>query len=270
MSLRNELTLPDASLFYTVAGTGDPLLLIHGNFNDHQIWEEQASLAAHYQVICPDLRGYGQSSTPTKPFSYVEDLKSLIDSLHLNKVTLIGSSLGGSISLDFAIAYPNLVKALVLVAPAVSGNAYPASMTWNGIKNYLLIRFKGKKEAIETFIMNPFWQYFFPDPTKQQAYARVLRNVRNPNNFCRVSPRHMTVNKPYAKSRLSGIRIPTLIIISDHDHPHNIETANLLHREIKDSSKIVIPDCGHLPFVEKPQQFNSLVLQFLQQSPVYS
>jgi len=125
-------------IFYTVAGSGEPLILIHGNFNDHGIWNEQVpTLASHYQCIRYDLRGYGRSSTPTAAFSNVEDLKALVDRLGLGKVTLMGSSSGGSIAIDFSLAYPELVRALILIAPSINGNKYPISMMWHGTKNFI-------------------------------------------------------------------------------------------------------------------------------------
>lgn len=261
---RDYLNLNDGQLYYTVSGKGDPVVLIHGNFNDSQIWNEQAAaLSTYYKIIRYDLRGYGLSSTPKSSFSNVDDLKALIDSLKLHKVTLIGSSLGGGVAIDFTLTYPDLVQALILVSPSINGHPYPRNMMWQGIKNYILVRLKGREKAIESFITNDYWQYFFPSEKKEEALRKVLTNVRNTNNFCRFSPNLSVPAKPYAISRLHEINIPTLIIIADQDHPFNIKTAETLHQNIKQSSKIMMEDCGHLPFIEKPHEFNHSVLEFL-------
>lgn len=262
--IQDYLEVDDARLFYTVSGKGNPLILLHGNFNDHRIWDEQAAaFSEYYQVIRYDLRGYGRSSTPTSAFSHVHDLKALIDALGLSKVSLIGSSLGGGIAIDFALSYPETVHALLLAAPSVNGNSYPFAMTWHGMRNYLNVRFRGREAAIESFIQSRYWQYFFPSPIKNQARERVLDNVRNPDNFCRFPPHLSTAIKPYAAKRLREISAPACIIVSDQDHPYNIKTADTLLEEIKAVSKVVMTYCGHLPFVEEPYAFNEIVLEFL-------
>ncbi|AWB44711.1 hypothetical protein DCC85_11115 [Paenibacillus sp. CAA11] len=124
-------------------------------------------------------------------------------------------------------------------------------------------RLKGCKKAIDSFIANPYWNYFFPSIRKEEARTKLIHNVSNPNNFCRFSPRLSVAVKPYAFNRLHEIHIPTLIIISDQDHLFNIETAEALHKSIKPSSKIIMQDCSHLPFVEASNEFNQAVLDFL-------
>jgi len=251
-------------LFYTVAGSGEPLILIHGNFNDHGIWNEQASaLASHYQCIRYDLRGYGRSSTPTSTFSNVEDLKALVDKLGLGQVTLLGSSSGGSVAIDFSLAYPELVRALILVAPSIQGIKYPISMMWHGTKNFINTRLKGQKKAIELFLANSFWHYYFPSDTKGEARLKVVQNASNSANFCRFSPKLSLAPKPYAFDRLHELNIPALIIVPELDHPFNVRTANAVHGKIENSTKITMQGCSHLPFAEEPEEFNRHVFAFL-------
>ncbi|KWX89127.1 hypothetical protein AMQ83_02460 [Paenibacillus riograndensis] len=251
-------------IFYKSYGEGDPIVFIHGNYNDHRIWEEQlGAFSANNYVIGYDLRGYGQSDTPRISFSNVEDLKLLIDALGLSKVTLVGSSMGGGVAIDFSLAYPDRVHRLILAAPSISGRNYPVSMLWQGIKQHFQVRLNGCGKVIETFITNPFWQYYFPASKKENAWLKTVANVRNPDNFCRFPPRLSTVSKPYAIARLEELRHPVLVIIGELDHPFNRETAKILHTGFKNSTKIVMQDCGHLPFIEDPELFNSSVAKFL-------
>lgn len=265
--LEGFLKMDDGQLYYTVSGEGDPVILIHGNFNDHQIWNEQVqTLSAKHKLVRYDLRGYGLSSTPNNKFSNTEDLKTLIDSLKLCGVTLIGSSMGGSIATDFTLIYPHLVKNLILVAPSINGYPYPRRMMWQGMKNYINLRLKGHKKAIDSFIANPYWNYFIPSSSNEEARIKLIRNISNPNNFCRCSPSLSVAVKPYAINRLHEINIPTLIIISDQDHVFNRETAETLHSSIESSSKIIMQNCGHLPFIEASNEFNQAILDFLSKS----
>jgi len=262
--IEDYINVEGGQIFYTVSGTGEPLIFIHGNFNDHRIWDEQTrAFSSLYKTIRYDLRGYGLSSTPSAPFSNVEDLKALVDALKLANVTLVGSSLGGGVAIDFTLAYPHLVRGLVLVSPSINGHPYPIRMMWQGIKNFMNVRLQGHERAIESFIANPFWQYFFPTIQKEKARSIVLDNVRTASSFCRFPPSLSAASKPCAINRLHEINIPTYIVISDEDHPFNIKTAETLHQNIRLSSKITVQGCGHLPFIEEPEQFNRSVLNFL-------
>lgn len=263
---QDYIDVQNGKLFFTLSGNGEPIIFIHGNFNDHHIWDEQiAFFSPHYNTIQYDLRGYGLSSTPEHPFSYIEDLKTLIDVLQLTNITLVGSSMGGGIALDFALTYPHLVRSLVLVAPTISGAFYPLSISFHGIKNYINTSFKGNTKAIEAFINNPFWHYLLPSTKKETARKMVLANVQNINNFCRFPPKLITETKPSAIHRLHNIQVSTQIIIGDGDHAFNKKNATLLSNKLNLATKIEMTGCGHLPFVEEPQQFNSLVFNFLSQ-----
>lgn len=130
------LKINNTNLFYSVTGEGEPLVLIHGNFNDSRIWDYQMDyFTNYYKVIRYDLRGYGKSDTPISSFSHCEDLKALFDSLKIKNATIIGSSYGGSVAVDFALQYPELVKALVLVAPSINGYRYPLRMMYEAMKS---------------------------------------------------------------------------------------------------------------------------------------
>ncbi|MUG47014.1 alpha/beta fold hydrolase [Paenibacillus woosongensis] len=268
MADQHHLELSDARLFYRTNGSGQPLIFIHGNFNDHHIWEEQADFFGRYaqdvQVIRYDLRGYGGSSTPASSFSHVHDLKCLIEHLHLNAAVLIGSSMGGGIALDFALAYPEYVRALVLAAPSVTNQRYPWKMLWKGISNFYQLRFRGSQSAIEAFIQDDYWSYFFPSPHRRAAREKVLRNVRNPDNFCRFPPRLALPPRISSMQRLNEIQVPTLIVAADGDHPFNLKTAGDLSKLIPQASGAMFHDCGHLPFIEQPDKFNQTLLAFIQ------
>ena len=247
------LTTGNSKLFYSITGEGEPLVLIHGNFNDSRVWDYQIdSFAIHYKVIWYDQRGYGRSDTPISTFSHFEDLKALIDSLDIKKVTIIGSSSGGSVAIDFALQYPELVKALVLVAPSINGYRYPLQVTLEAMKSIFLLKTKGYEVAIEKFINNPFWEYLFPSQPRQEAREKVLQIVRTQKNFYSWDFKLAIPQKPYANTRLREIHIPTLIVLSDKDKEFNIKVGEEVYKDIQNSKKVVISDCGHLPFVEKP------------------
>lgn len=140
----NYLNIDNGRLFYSTKGEGEPLILIHGNFNDSRIWDYQVDcFADYYKVIWYDQRGYGKSDTPKSAFSHHEDLKALFDQLEIRKANIIGSSSGGSVAIDFALQYPKLVNKLILVAPSVNGCHYPLQVMFEAMKNIFCLKSKG-------------------------------------------------------------------------------------------------------------------------------
>ena len=240
-------------------------MYVYGHFNDHQIWEEQMkAFSGNYLVVSYDLRGYGNSETPSASFSNVEDLRLLLDTLKVDKVNLVGSSMGGSVAVDFSLAYPDRVHRLILAAPSINGRNYPVSMFWQGIKQHIQIRLSSREKAIEAFIAHPFWQYYFPDRTKESARQKTISNVRKPENFCRFPPQFARIDRPYAIHRLEELHCPVLIFIGERDHPLNRRTADILKTRLKNATLMAMPNCGHLPFIEEPERFNLDVAEFLE------
>lgn len=110
-------------LYYEIQGQGEPVVLLHSGGADLRDWQFIApQLAKNYQVIAFDGRGAGQSPPLLEPANYVEDLKKLLDHFGIQQAALVGHSIGGQIATDFALAYPNRVSKLVLVAPGLSGS----------------------------------------------------------------------------------------------------------------------------------------------------
>lgn len=104
-----------ASLYYEVFGTGSPVVLLQGAAVDHRVWDEQVAPLAHaHTIVRYDLRGTGRS-TAGAGGTHTDDLKALVDHLQFERSALIGQALGARIAIDFATAYPDAVRALILV-----------------------------------------------------------------------------------------------------------------------------------------------------------
>lgn len=263
-AIKDYVRVNGSNLFYAIQGEGKPIIFLHGGFTDHRIWDEQAeTFSGHYKVISFDQRGYGNSDIPKGPFSYYEDLKTLIEALALKDVTLIGSSFGGSVAVDFTLKYPELVNKLILAAPALNGYKYPLRYLFTYLKFLSAVKREGFPAAIEKFISDPFWSYFFPSPEKKSARRKVLNLIREAEKSFNWDPRLIKTLKPAAAKHLAKIRIPTLVILPDMDSQFNQKAGSFIHQKIKDSQIIRMSGCGHLPYVEKPEEFNKLVLNFL-------
>src|SRR6266487_1520634 len=114
--------LNGARLYYEIAGAGHPLVMLHGHLIDSGQWDDQfQAFTRHYRVVRYDARGFGQSSKPADPFAYYEDLHAILAFLVIEYVYLMGCSGGGAAILDFALAYPKMTSALILVGTGIGG-----------------------------------------------------------------------------------------------------------------------------------------------------
>jgi pimeloyl-ACP methyl ester carboxylesterase len=112
------------SLYYEMTGAGSPVVLLHGANLDHRMWDDQVAPLAHaHTVVRYDLRGFGRSTRGSISDAHAEDLKALVDHLELDRVSLLGHSLGAGAAVDFAIAYPDAVRALLLVSSSLDASA---------------------------------------------------------------------------------------------------------------------------------------------------
>ena len=113
-------------LYYEVAGSGKPVVLVHAGIADHRMWDDQlVPFAERYQVIRFDQRGFGQSSAPIGPFAFYDDLYLLLRELSVTRAVCIGGSLGGATAIDLTLTHPEMVDALVLVGSGLGGMEWP-------------------------------------------------------------------------------------------------------------------------------------------------
>jgi pimeloyl-ACP methyl ester carboxylesterase len=120
-AVEKRLELGEYSLNYATAGTGEPLLLLHGSEpgESWRVWEPFLALADNYRVFAPDLLGYGKSTRPAETPDYktqAQVLKEFADKLGVERLSLVGGGWGGQVALEFALLWPDSVRALVLVA----------------------------------------------------------------------------------------------------------------------------------------------------------
>jgi len=122
----------EGNIYYELHGEGNKktIVFIHGFSLDSRIWEPQIKEFQNtHQVLVYDMRGYRKSSLPKRVYSHHEDLKALLDFLHIQNTTLIGHSLGGEVAIDFALTYPSYVNRLVLISTSISG--YFGNVNWD-------------------------------------------------------------------------------------------------------------------------------------------
>jgi 3-oxoadipate enol-lactonase len=253
------------TLYYEMAGKGEPIVFIHGGQMDRRMWDDQFDLfARHFKVIRYDVRGYGKSSLPARGYSCTDDLYSLLKALHVNKAHFVGLSLGGRIAIDFALTHPEMVAGLVLVGPGLSGFQFSND---GGARYWAVVeaaRDKSYAEAAELWLKDP---YMAPAMANSALQSKLRKLASENGPAWLMNPLLERDLKPPAVGRLAEIHAPTLIIVGDRDVPDIQKIVEKLSTDISGAKKVVIRGAGHIVNMEKPDEFNRALFDFLGRSP---
>ncbi len=253
----------DAKLYYEVLGEGHPVVLIHGGLLDRRMWDDQFEVfAQHYQAIRYDVREHGLSQGSGDSYFDHEDLYGLLSYLGIDEVVLIGLSMGGRIGIDFALEHPEMVRALIPVAPGLSG--YIFSLSPEVRQNFnAAYQERDFSQYVEVFQQA---RTDGPHRTPDQVDAGVREKVRMMASEKLASynfQRKVNSLQPPAINRLAEIQVPTLAILGTLDMPDISTIVDLLVEEIRDAEKVIVPDVAHMVNMERPEEFNQIVLDFL-------
>ncbi|HSL20617.1 MAG TPA: alpha/beta hydrolase [Vicinamibacterales bacterium] len=252
-------------LHYETAGSGDAAVFVHGNAGDRRHWDLQFDpFATGFHAVRYDVRGFGRSSPPVEgqPYSHYEDLAALLDHLKVGNVHVVGWSMGCGIAVDFAIAHPQRVRSLVGIGPWVSGYSSAAAQSMlNDMRQVRpAVAAGGRAAGVDAWMSAPFFRNAIVDPRAGERF-RAIANDYSFWHFEHRDPQETL--RPSAAARLAEIRVPTLLVTGERDIPACVEIADLLVRSAKRARKAVIPGAGHLMHMEKPDDFNRLVLDFV-------
>jgi pimeloyl-ACP methyl ester carboxylesterase len=249
-------------LYYEMTGKGPTIVLIHGGLVDSRMWDDQFDAFARkgFRVIRYDLCGFGKSDFSMGPLSHVEDLHGLLTHLQVEKVSLIGLSLGGMIATDFALEHPEMVERLVLTSAALRGYQSPRNELTAAV--YRAAEEQGMEKAIEMWLEHPF----FVTGKSTRNYQRRIKQMLA-DNFRTWGPTPAPIKwewpMPLTIERVATIRIPTLIIVGSEDAANILAIADVLQAKIAGASKVVMTGVGHHLNMEKPKEYNRVVLNFM-------
>lgn len=223
----------DIQLNYTTAGQGFPLVLLHGNGEDHTYFKHQMGpFSEKFRVIAPDTRGHGRSPRGTAPFTleqFAEDLKDFLDSREIGRCHLLGFSDGANIALLFALKYPEYVEKLILNG----ADLYPAGVKLS--TQAPIVLGWGLLQAVRRFDKKarPKWELL-----------------------------DLMTTQPHIKpDSLSALTMPTLVVAGEKDMIRESHT-RLIARSIPNSRLAILPG-DHFVARRNWQAFNPVVLKFL-------
>ena len=258
----------NAQLYYETAGQGVPFVMIHAGVADSRQWNNEfAFFARDHQVVRYDMRGYGKSEPADGEFNHLDDLVAILDTLGLHEpVVLMGCSMGGGLAMDFTLKHPSRTRALIMVGSAPSGLELdvPRSDKFDDVEKAFEAGDLDLVGELETQIwfdgtgrtpeqVNPSMRKLLYEMNRQ-ALAHEVKQLgkRLPNT------------QTPAFDRLSELQVPVLIVIGAHDTPYILAAADYMAERIPSSQKVVIEDAAHLPNMDHPEEFQTILTRFLE------
>lgn len=277
-----KIVVNGAEFGYDEAGEGPPVVLLHAAIGDRRMWDAQfTALATDHRVIRYDRRGFGESSAREGTFSHGGDLLALLDAWGIEQTALVGGSMGGACALDAALAAPQRITRLALLGSGLSGHTWPPHMQAD------LARLLGTVMPAERYARYTAGTESEVDPADVAAMAEInLRYlVVGPQRTPDVLPPGMweraremcelvyirdwtpgpkwTEEIPETRYRLGEIKTPAMVLIGRSDAPGLVELSEHLVASLQDARLVELPDTGHLPHLERPDEVTALLREFL-------
>ncbi|GIH80128.1 alpha/beta fold hydrolase [Planobispora longispora] len=252
-------------LFRIDTGSGRPLVLLHGGFLDHGMWDDQIpAFAARYRVIAPDARGHGRSANAAEPYRLTDDLAALLRHLDTGPATLVGVSMGASVAVDTALEHPQLVSAVV-VSGAGTGEPYFTdpwtTRTWAAWNAAMAAGdLDASVEWLTLFAAGPHRALDELDPEIVDRLRRMARGTMS--KHAKDEPNRLIPVRD-TWERAAGITVPVLAVNGALDSPDHIGMAERLIRTVADGRAISIDGTAHYPNMERPDVFNEILEDFL-------
>jgi 3-oxoadipate enol-lactonase len=224
-----------ARLWYDEAGQGDPIVLLHGGLGDSGLWEPVVPfLAERFRTIRTDFRFFGRSAGPVAPYSLRADALALLDELCLERVVLVGLSLGGTVAFDLALDHPERVRAVAGVAPTLSGEELEVDL------------------SDDLAVWTPL------------GVQQEMRRLWQSTPFADPLPPGVTIRPPERRTRdrLAELAVPALVVTVSHDPQELREVGPLVAREASDARHIEL-DSDHYVTLREPEALARVLLEFL-------
>lgn len=246
----------DVKLHYEVYGTGQPLILSHGFSSTLEMWRGQIdAFSKDFKLIIWSMRGHGQTDYPEEPSAYseantVSDIAALLDHIvpdKAQKVIVGGLSLGGYMSLAFYRAYPERVSKLLIIDTGPGFKKDSARGAWNQTAYNTARSFEQKGLGV----------------LQQASPERSMVTHRNAAGLAHAARGMLTQRDDTIIMSLPQIRVPSLIVVGSEDKPF-LAASDYMTAKIPGAKKAVIGGAGHASNIDQPEDFNRVILSFLE------
>jgi 2-succinyl-6-hydroxy-2,4-cyclohexadiene-1-carboxylate synthase len=265
-----NVLIDDIHYHVELCGDGFPLMLLHGFTGDASTWTPFCEYwGQHSKLIMPDIIGHGQTRSPNKSNRFkieaaAKDLKKILDKLEVDKVDLLGYSMGGRLALTFAILFPDMVRKLILES-ASPGLATEKERTDRRMKDAKLANFimeKGMESFVDYWESIPLFSSMQELPVETKMDIRRQRLSNSPLGLANSLKGMGTGSQPSWWEELGRISSPVLLLTGDKDEKF-CGIAKRMTEKIKNAQWAVINDSGHAIHVEKKEKFGTIVSGYL-------
>jgi len=258
-----QISVSDISIHYEESGEGLPVLLIHGHPFDAAMWSPQLRAAfPGCRLLAPELRNFGRTTSPRRSAdfaSYARDLLDFANSLALEKFIVVGLSMGGQVALEIASTNSERLLGLVL-ADTFAQLDTPEKKAWRYTLADRIDAEGTQAYAVEVLPKMLSARSISENP--KLASEVLLMMQRCPAQGAADALRVRAERKDYLPV-LPRLDVPTLIVVGSEDQFTPIADAELMQRNIRNSTLVIVEDAGHMPNMEKPDEFNQALRNFL-------
>jgi 3-oxoadipate enol-lactonase len=261
-----QVLIDEIQMAYTDSGIGRPVVLLHGYPFNRSLWNEQlAALSNSYRVIVPDLRGFGESDSTEGTVTMnrmAQDVAQLMDHLEVSRAVVGGLSMGGYVALAFYKQFPALVRGLVLADTRAQGDTEEAKQTRTQQAE------KALTEGMAGIADGMLPKLLTPETVSKRP--EIVKRVRD--MMLKTKPEGAAAALLGMAARedqtqlLSTISSPALIVVGAEDAITPVADSEKMHRAIKGSRLLVLENAGHVSNLERTEEFNEALLEFLRES----
>lgn len=250
------------------AGTGDPLILLHGFPFNCELWEPQLNAVPDgWWYIAPDLRGFGKSedsgSDALTMDRHADDILALMDHLGIDQAVIGGLSMGGYVALSLIMRYPDRVRALVLAATRASADSEEARR--NRLEQAATVRKSGIKVVVDSMLPKLFSAHSKMKVPETVTRVRKMMDGTSAETMARALE-GMAQRKDYSAD-LPNIGVSTLVLRGEQDEIIPAGDMEAIARTVRGARHEVISLAGHLPNVEAPDVFNKILTHYVTMLP---
>ncbi len=237
------------------------ILLIHGHPFDNTMWKYQCEVLKDFRLILPDLRGYGSSDYDFHKIFIEEqalDLAILLDELKIEKVHLMGLSMGGQIIVEFHRLFPARVNSMIICA------SLPNAESETSYRNRLELAELIENIGMLEYTKNDIQKYINLEKidTDSAVYKHLFKMMTSTTKEGAVASHKGRAERRDNFRHLKNITIPTLVIAGEKDYFFNVNDVEKVANLIPNAHFKVIKDSGHLPNMEMPDEFNKAIIDF--------
>jgi len=271
-----QIALHGRRAVYRIAGSGPPVVLIHGMLNSSSHWQAVArNLCRDHTVLAPDLIGHGDSAAPRGDYAlgaHAASIRDVMAAIDIDRATIVGHSLGGGVAMQFFYQFPQRVERLVLVSSGGLGHEVSPLLrtaALPGISSLLSLTIQPRLLAAMEAGGRRLRERDIGAGVHLQAIARALRPLEN------ADARHAFISTLRSVIDVHGQRVsatdrlyllesmPTLIVWGERDHTIPLEHGRRAHEAIPHSVFGTIPGAAHFPHLEDPQALSRLLREFI-------